>query len=217
MTTAAGWYPDPDGSDDVRYWDGVKWAQVTVPRSQFKSDPPTGPVVGATPPAPAPTSPSTGVALFGKGVTGRLHVDENFVTISRKGAMAKMSFGWTRGEKRISIDSITAVQFKAPRLSNGYIQFTLGGGSESRRGILDATKDENSVVFSASSAREFQVIRDYVESRIANRLSRVDSAVDVSPTPDVTSQLREFARLRDEGVLTEEEFLIQKQRLLDAL
>lgn len=217
MNTAAGWYPDPGGSDDVRYWDGSKWAQVTVPRSQFKSDPLAGHVLGATPAAPDPTSPSTGIALTGKGVTGRLHVDQTFVTISRKGAMAKMSYGWTRGEKRIPIDSITAVQFKAPRLTNGYIQFTLGGGSESRRGVLDATKDENSVLFSASHAREFAAIRDHIESRIANRLQQPGSAIDVSPKPDVATQLREFARLRDEGVLTEEEFIVQKQRLLNGM
>ncbi|HZB67383.1 MAG TPA: SHOCT domain-containing protein [Ornithinibacter sp.] len=34
------------------------------------------------------------------------------------------------------------------------------------------------------------------------------------PSPDVVSQLRELAQLRDDGILTEEEFAAQKAKLL---
>ena len=41
---SAGWYPDPAGSGDERYWDGESWSQVTRP---------------ATRPQPTPSRPVT--------------------------------------------------------------------------------------------------------------------------------------------------------------
>ena len=31
---SAGWYPDPAGSGDERYWDGATWSSVTRPNSR---------------------------------------------------------------------------------------------------------------------------------------------------------------------------------------
>ncbi|BDP60172.1 hypothetical protein EfmJHP38_11100 [Enterococcus faecium] len=41
-------------------------------------------------------------------------------------------------------------------MSNGYIQFTLLGGNESRGGILAATKDENTVMFTKKYWNEME-------------------------------------------------------------
>jgi len=156
--------------------------------------------------------------LEAKGVTGMVEVDEHFVVIRRKGVGAKLMYGWTRGEKRIPIDSITAVQFKKPGLSRGYIQFSLAGGIESTRGILAATKDENSVLFSSSHSDEFEAIRRYIESYIGARQAmtrRTHPPAEVpAPALDIVGQLRQLAALREEGILTEEEFTVQKARLL---
>ena len=37
---AAGWYPDPDGSPDFRYWDGRAWTQFTSGDQRASSSPP---------------------------------------------------------------------------------------------------------------------------------------------------------------------------------
>jgi hypothetical protein len=37
------------------------------------------------------------------------------------------------------------------------------------------------------------------------------------PTDDVVNQLEKLARLRDAGVLSEQEFLVQKSRILGSL
>jgi hypothetical protein len=43
-TPAAGWYPDPAGSGDARWWDGATWTQHVQPVGA-----PAGPTWGAQP------------------------------------------------------------------------------------------------------------------------------------------------------------------------
>jgi hypothetical protein len=150
--------------------------------------------------------------LHGKGATGRVQVDDVWVTITRKGFRAKANYGFTRGEKRIPIASITSVQFKKPGLSNGYIQFSLAGSIESRRGLRDATKDENSVLFRSTQRRQFEQIRDFIEAKIAER-STPSPASPLPTATGVADELTKLADLRDRGVLSNEEFQTQKARL----
>src|SRR5258708_25537604 len=66
-----------------------------------------------------------------KGSSGSFVLDGKCVTIFGKGALAGMTIG--KGEKRIPISSITAVQWKpAGPLVNGFVQFTVPEGREKR-------------------------------------------------------------------------------------
>ena len=47
-------------------------------------------------------------------------------------------------------------------LFNGYIQFTLAGGIEGKRGAMEATKDENSVMFSMGQNKNVEMIRNKI-------------------------------------------------------
>ena len=120
------------------------------------------------------------------------------------------------GEKRIPVRSITAVQFKpAGALTQGFIQFTISGGSEktSTRGgrVQEAFTDENSVVFVKKSASDFERVRDEVNAAISA------GGQPGGPAPDLADQLAKLAQLRDQGILTEEEFQAKKTDLLDRL
>lgn len=85
------------------------------------------------------------------GVNGQLYLYANRVVIKRKGVLAKMTQGFFKGEKEIFLSQISGVQIKRGNLiTNGYMQFTLSGGNENTKGILDATQDENTVMFSKS-------------------------------------------------------------------
>ena len=152
--------------------------------------------------------------LTAKGRTGIITVDESFITIERKGAMAKMTHGFTQGQKRIAISQVTSVQFKKPGLAVGYIQFSMAGANESKGGAFKAVKDENSVAFE-KFLTDFEAIRDFVEAKIAERFNRSAEAPTAAPQQSsVSEQIRELAALRDDGLLTEEEFASQKARLL---
>jgi hypothetical protein len=102
-----------------------------------------------------------------KGVGGQVSVDEHWLTIHRKGGLAKVNQG-LKGEKRIPLKNITAVQFKEAGATNGYIQFSLLGGNEAMSGILGATKDENTVVFTSFQKDDARAIRDFVEHFIVH-------------------------------------------------
>ncbi len=154
--------------------------------------------------------------LTAKGRTGIVTVDESFITIERKGAMAKLTHGFTQGQKRIAISQVTSVQFKKPGLAVGYIQFTMAGANESKGGALKAVKDENSVAFE-KNASDFEAIRDFVEAKIAARFARGTEPPTASPQQSsVSEQIRELAALREDGLLSEEEFASQKAKLLNS-
>jgi len=79
------------------------------------------------------------------GPNGTLTFDGDWISITRTGALARMSVG--NGEKRILVNSITAVQWKSPgALVNGFIAFILRAemrvdcGSVGRRRMPQETR-----------------------------------------------------------------------------
>ena len=148
--------------------------------------------------------------MFVKGLNGQVEFDGNSLLITRKGGMAFISQG-IKGEKKIPIGNVTSVQFKsANMLTNGYIQFATSS-SESRGGILDATKDENSIMFTKNMQAEFETLRSAVEDAIeAHSSARGGQATAESPL-DALKKLKE---LLDLGVITQAEFDAKKENLM---
>lgn len=151
--------------------------------------------------------------LFDGRNGGTVELLENVLVIRRKGVASFLTQG-LKGEKRIPYSSITSVQFKEAGFTTGYIQLGLAGGIESRRGVWDATTDENTVLFTKAAAEDFRRLRDIVEERAAVARGGHSTSVSAAPTKDVAEELGRLADLRDRGVLTEDEFAEQKQRLL---
>jgi hypothetical protein len=152
--------------------------------------------------------------IVAKGHNGTVTFDGSFVTISRTGALARMSIG--KGEKRIPLASIASVQWKPPgAIINGYIAFTVPGGKEkqSRFGsaTTDASKDENAVVVTKKQSEAFLVLREAVEAAMSAR------GHGHPPAPDVMDQLRKLAELRDAGIVSPDEFEAKKADLLGRL
>jgi hypothetical protein len=107
-----------------------------------------------------------------KGYNGDLRISDAGVTITR-GAKGFLLQGLRlRGEKLIPWDSIVAVQYKKASLLGGvgYLQLSLRGGSEAKGGLIEATKDENTVTWSNIHAvknnEEFAEARDIISAKI---------------------------------------------------
>ena len=131
-----------------------------------------------------------------KGRNGTISFDGQVVSITREGALAWMSA--SKGEKRIPVHSITAVQIKpANALTYGFFQLTLGGGTE---------RDE--IIFVKKHQADFERIRDEIEAAIVGGRQPHQAA------PDLADQLAKLAALRDQGILSDGEFQAKKADIL---
>jgi len=140
-----------------------------------------------------------------KGLNGSLLLFQDSVRIERKGIRAFMLMG-AKGDKDIQISSISAIQFKkAGSFLNGYIQFSFFGGAETKAGIMDATRDENTVMFTSNQQPEFEAIKFEIERRKNAPSHRTSSGVD---------DLEKLAGLRDKGIITQAEFEAKKKQIL---
>ena len=107
------------------------------------------------------------------------------MTIVKKNIKSKLNLGFD-GEKKIAISSIIAVQFRGVgkygslvgRLSKspgstttpatGLIQFVVQG-QDSKRGLIAAQFDENSMQFNSAGQPDFERVRDFIQQRINER------------------------------------------------
>jgi len=144
-----------------------------------------------------------------KGINGQLELYEDKIVIKRKGVLSKMTQGFFKGDKTIYINQITAIQVKPGTLwTNGYIQITVPGGLESKKGLFDATQDENTVIFTKKNNE----LVDQIKSKIEELISRQHTGYinQLSPADEV----RKYKELLDDGLITQEEFEKKKKQLL---
>jgi hypothetical protein len=143
-----------------------------------------------------------------KGYTGTVVFDGQSITIIKTG-VGRVSSG--RGQIRIPVRSVTAVMWKpAGPVVNGYIHFSVPGGTDrrSRSQSANVRLSPNTVSFLRSQMQEFEALRNAVEEAIQHGLQ--PTVVPAS----ITEQIAQFAALRDQGILTEEEFAAKKASLL---
>jgi Domain of unknown function (DUF4429) len=116
--------------------------------------------------------------LKADGHNGQVQAYEDRIVVRRRGILGFLTNGM-KGDKTIPYSSITAVQYKkAGLLLNGYIQFSIKGGVEDKRGVFAATRDENTVLFRIGpQAKQFAKLRSFVENKIGK------SSADRQPMP----------------------------------
>ena len=163
--------------------------------------------VGPPAKAAAQATPGPEVIMQAVGHNGQLELLPGRIRIRRAGVLAFIGHG-LKGDKEILVSHISSIQYKrAGEFINGYIQFAFVGGQETKRGIFDATQDENSIVFRLSQQPAFDAIKAEIE--------RAMTAPQAGPAPaSALDELAKLASLRDRGILSEEEFAEQKRRLL---
>lgn len=151
------------------------------------------------------------------GVSEDLEVFEDKLTITPRGVLGFMTKG-LKGTKTIPFRSITAVQHrKAGVILSGYLQFTLPGGIESRGGVFSAASDENTFMYAGVDKNDqIEEVKAYVERRMRELRDEDRGCPGMRSAGSTADELMKLAKLRDQGVLTEEEFAKAKQRLLGA-
>lgn len=159
------------------------------------------------------------MALEVKGHTGQIQFDGTYVTITRRGFLARAGVG--KGEKRLHIAQISGVQWKpAGGMVNGFIQFTVPGGVERRSAFgkqtTDAARDENSVVFTRAQMPAFAHLRQEIDNAIARQHQPQQPMYMPPPVqqPNTADQIGQLWALHQQGAITIQEFEAQKARIL---
>lgn len=137
-----------------------------------------------------------------------LTINDNSLSIRRKGALNLMTQG-LKGEKTIPLKSITSVQIKKPGLTNGYIQFSLPGGNESKGGVFKATQDENTIMFSKKYYNDMLELKQSIESIVFD-----GGKATTAQATSSADEILKFKKLLDESIITQEEFDAKKKELL---
>jgi hypothetical protein len=115
-----------------------------------------------------------------------------------------------QGRKSIPIRNITSVQVKrAGFLSPGYINFSYVGGKEFKGGLMEATRDPNTLLFNTERNDAVEAFAAEVE-----RLRSLSQNSSTATTGTLADELTKLATLWKSGVLTEAEFVAAKQKLL---
>lgn len=144
-----------------------------------------------------------------KGQNGSIEFTGEKIIIKRKGLNAFFTQG-LKGNKEIFIKQISSIQFKeAGMFTNGYIQFAFLGGKETKGGLLDAVKDENTVMFTKKQMPAFSELKKSIEAAIVKSNNPITSNSSSS-----LDELEKLASLKDKGIISEDEFLMKKKQLL---
>ena len=140
-----------------------------------------------------------------KGRNGRIELYSNFVRLNRKTTMGFLMQG-LKGEKDIYFKSITSIQIKKPGLFIGYLQFSILGGNESIKGVINSQSDENTISFvSKDKYNKSLEIKKYIEEKINSVNPEIKSSAD---------EIEKLYSLMEKGIITEGEFEGRKKELL---
>ncbi len=139
-----------------------------------------------------------------------IRTTDKAITISRKGFMNLATHG-LKGEKTIPLKNITSVQIKKPGLTNGYIQFGILGGIENKAGILSATQDENTIMFTKANYNDMLELKEYIDSYEDDSKAKGNN-VPIERSP--AEKVKELKELLDMEIITQEEFDAKKRELL---
>jgi len=142
------------------------------------------------------------------GAGAMLEVFEDKLAITPKG-LSGFFFRGLKGTKTIPFFAISAIQFKKSGLTKGYLQFTLPGGNESKRGVYAAVSDENTFMFAGQNKIAIE-IKDYIEKRM-HELRQPQSTTS---NHSIADELQKLVDIKAKGILSEEEFQAAKRRII---
>jgi hypothetical protein len=145
------------------------------------------------------------------GANGRMLFDGQVLTISRKGAgmLAAINLG-LQGDKVIPASRITAVELRpAGTFIRGYLRLSING-RDPVGGAQEAVRDENAVMLDKAHMKAFTALRDALLECIGSFNAGMPTGIS-----SAADEIQKLAALKEQGLLTEEEFASRKRQLLN--
>lgn len=115
--------------------------------------------------------------------------------------------------KSFYFNQITSVDLRLS-VMGGHIQFTVAGSVDMKgKGLLDMPKSENAVVFTMEYKERMKYVANLIRERVQSSQNKSHINQNTSGT-SLADQINELAKLKQQGILSEEEFQIAKRKLL---
>jgi hypothetical protein len=154
-----------------------------------------------------------------KGQNGIIIVYDDYIAISRKTFGGFISQGGSSGERRYFYKDINSIEYKKPTLvANGYFKVILAGSNETNAKVgifstsMDSMKDQNTVVLRAFNKKVGEQT-DSIYEIIMKKISEVKRDQTTPPSSKM-DELKKLGELKGAGILTEEEFQTEKEKIL---
>ena len=101
-----------------------------------------------------------------------VRIDDYFIRIARKSNMSNILLHGLDGEKSILLSEITAYQLKEPSSTVGYLQLVYPGSSDTKGGVFDAVKDENTVTFTKEDKEAILELKTAIEQALKSKVNK---------------------------------------------
>lgn len=157
-----------------------------------------------------------------KGQNGKIMVFEDHISISRDTFGGFMAQGGYAGERKFFYTDISSFEYKKPSFfANGYFKVIVPGTQETNAKVgllgssMDSFKDQNTVVLRAFSSKvgdEAERVYQLIMSKLSEAKKQKQGGGNVAPSK--MDELKKLGELKASGILTEEEFQVEKERLL---
>jgi hypothetical protein len=110
---------------------------------------------------------------------------------------------------KIPLDVITVINYRDSGMYKGYLEFVYQGFNIRPRDIIKHLQ-ENIVTFNTNEeAKKFLAFKEIVEDRIKELKNQ-----NKNSSLSIADEIKKLADLKEQGILTEEEFLLQKKKLM---
>nr|DAK25039.1 MAG TPA: protein of unknown function (DUF4429) [Caudoviricetes sp.] len=101
-----------------------------------------------------------------------VRIDDYFIRIARKSNVSNVLLHGLDGEKSILLSEITAYQLKEPGATVGYLQLIYPGSSDTKGGVFDAVKDENTVTFTKEDKASILELKQAIEKALKDKVKK---------------------------------------------
>lgn len=211
----AAWHPDPDDPSQLRYWDGAKWTEHRHPRSA----PPAAPAKPQLGDSKLPTLwEGWGKPLSGLG-GGRYRLTAHYLYFER--GTLRTDSQQVPVSALHDIDVVQTMSQKARGVGTVIVHINRGQHME-RVQLVDIPNfrdGQHAINEAATNAR--RVLQDRSNTSTIRYEGVHPGAAQTGPIPvaqaaepDYIAQLEQLAKLRDNGILSEEEFASKKADIL---
>lgn len=146
-----------------------------------------------------------------KGHNGTLVVNEKNIVIKRGGLTAFITKG-ASSDKEVPIKNISAIEFIKPGLlTNGKFQISVPGENAFLNKRQAGGFDENTIIFKKSQTDDFLKAKNLI-----NELREKAETVSHTVVNQLSSadELKKYAELKEQGIISEDDFNAKKKELL---